>query len=277
MDELQLLLNGAGGDFSRSNFEESFNLATGTGSKAVQVIGKLPQHEQAVIMNAMRQASSGNNNGITRKIGDAPSTDEIHSLISNSVGDLNLTVTRVGINVLAPLPFILFGANDSTANYVSTLNGLLNNLPVGTTLVVTTSTAGDIVFTYTLNGNSDTVTISNLGNVNYKSFLTAMNNNYFATKYLLLSISDETYNQAQFGQPLLFGNLSALGLTKANQLVLRSRTNSWMFRKDRIEVVFPEQNITPDFSFAMSIIAVTGFSIGFDFFMSKRLNLNKSV
>jgi hypothetical protein len=137
--------------------------------------------------------------------------------------------------------------------------------------------AGDIVFTYTLQGNSDTVTISNLGNVNYKSFLTAMNNNYFATKYLLLSISDETYNQVQFGQPLLFGNLSALGLTKANQLVLRSRTNSWMFRKDRIEVVFPEQNITPDFSFAMSIIPVTGLSLGFDFFMSKRLNLNKSV
>ena len=275
MDELQMLLSDASNDFSRSNFEESFNLAGG--SRVAQVIKSLPNEQQAVMINAMKQVANNSKGGITRRIGDAPSTDEIHSLISSSVGDLNLTVTRVGVNVAVPLPFILFGANDSTANYISTLNGLLNGLPAGTTLVVTTSQAGDIVFTYTLNANSDTVTITNLGNVNYKSFLTAMNNNYFATKYLLLSISDETYNLAQFGQPLLFGQLSALGLTKANQLVLRSRTNSWMFRKDRIEVVFPEQSITPDFSFAMSIIAVTNFSIGFDFFMSKRLNLNKSV
>ena len=102
-----------------------------------------------------------------------------------------------------------------------------------------------------------------------------MNNNYFKTKYVLLSINDESYNVQQFSQPLFYGLLSALGLTKANQLVLRSRTNSWMYRKDRIEILMSEQNITPDFSFAMSIIGIEGFTLGFDIFMSERYNLNK--
>ncbi len=118
------------------------------------------------------------------------------------------------------------------------------------------------------------VRVHNEGSVSMKAFLAGMNNNYFQTKNFLVSISDEQYNQQQFGQSLFFGLLSSLGLTGANQLIFRSRTNSWQFRKDRVEVLLPEQKIVPEYSFAMRIIAVDNFNMGFDFFMSARFNLN---
>lgn len=273
MTNLEKLLAGMGDDFEASNFEDgNFDLDT----KTFQAIKGLPVNVQQNIARSIAAAkqSSAVNRGIVSKVGQA-TAGEVNTLIAESVGDLNLTVKRVGVNVAAPLPFILFGLNDLAAKYASTLKGLLSGLPAGTTLAITVNANGDIVFTYTLEGNSDTVTISNLGNINYQAFLSSMNNNYFATKYVLISISDETYNTQQFAQPLLFGLLSSLGLTGANQMIFRSRTNSWMYRKDRIEVVLPEQKITPDFSFAMSIIAVNNFEIGFDFFMSQRINMNK--
>ncbi len=110
-----------------------------------------------------------------------------------------------------------------------------------------------------------------------RTFLASMNNNYFKTKNFLVSISDEAYNVQQFGLSLFFGVLSALGLTGANQLIFRSRTNSWQFRKDRVEVLLPEQKVVPEYSFAMEIIAVDAFNMGFDFFMSERYNLNNTT
>jgi len=254
------------------NFEENFNLDT----KVVQAIEKLPVQDQAHIVRAMAvaKATGSTERGIVRRIGEAQPGD-IHSLIAESVGDLNLTVTRSGVSINAVLPFVLFGYNDSVAKYASTLRGFLNGLPAGTQLTITIDATGSYVFTYVNGANTDTVTVENLGNINYQSFLSSMSNNFFATKYFLISVTDEAFATAQFAQPLNYGLLSALGMTGANQMILRSRTNSWMFRKDRIEVVMPEQKIVPDFSFVMSIVKADGFSIGFDFFMSRRLNLNK--
>lgn len=213
--------------------------------------------------------------GIVRHLGGLESPEAtIAALISESKGDLNITVTRTGANIDAPLPFVLFGSNDFTAGYASTLPGLMSGLPTGTAVAVSSAANGDILFTYTNSDGTDVVKVSNVGNLNMKSFLASMTNNYFSTKYFLCSISNEDYNLQQYAQPLFFGLLSALGMSQANQLIFRSRTNSWQYRKDRVEVVLPEQKIVPDFSFAMSIIPVDGFSIGFDFFMSKRTNLN---
>ncbi len=268
MNELDQLLANMGED---SNFENNFNLD----SKAVSAIRQLaPQHQEAVLKTIASARQGQASKGIVSQVGQV-NAGEVHSLIAESVGDLNLTVTRKGTNIDAPLPFILFGVNDLSADYSTTLRGLLSDLPDGTTLEVTTSKSGDLVFTYTKDENSDTVTISNLGNISYKAFLASMNNNFFATKYVLISVSDEDSATSQFAKPLIFGLLSSLGLTGANQMIFRSRTNSWMFRKDRIEVILPEQKITPDFSFAMSIIKVDNFELGFDFFMSRRLNMNK--
>lgn len=250
---LEKILRAMGEDFEDSNFENNADTA-----------------EESAQIRGVRQS-----NGLVKHIGSGDNSAAIAGLIANSKGDLNLTITRDGVSIDAPLPFILFGSNDFTAGYVDTLKGLLSGLPPGTTVAVTSDAVGNIVFTYTNGMNVDTVTVNNLGNISMKSFLASMNNNFFKTKYFLVSISDETKNLIQFAQPLFFGKLSSLGMTQANQLVFRSRTNSWQFRKDRVEVVLPEQSIVPDFSFAMSIIKADGFSIGFDLFMSERSNLNK--
>ncbi len=256
--DLDALLDGLSSDFESSNFERMH-----------------ADEKVAVIERAIKNRASKESNGMVKHIGQSgDNSGAIFSMVANSKGDLNLTVTRAGVAVNAPLPFVLFGSNDFQNGYFDTLKSLTSGLPAGTTVAVSTSTVGNIVFTYTDGMNVDTVTIENLGNISMKNFLTSMNNNFFSTKYFLVSISDEDQNLLQFAQPLFFGKLSALGMTQANQLVFRSRTNSWQYRKDRVEVVLPEQTIVPDFSFAMSIIKVDGFAMGFDFFMSGRKNLN---
>lgn len=252
---LNSLLNGMSGDFERSNFENSNNFT---------------EEEIQIAQTAVRQR-----NGIVKHIGAGDNSGAIAALVAQSVGDLNLTVTREGVNIDYPLPFVLFGSSDYTTGYLSTIRAFLTGIPGTPTLVVSQSnTTGDVLFTYTVGENSDVVRVANLGNVNYAAFLAQMNQNYFKTKYVLVSISNEAYNLTQFAQPLFYGLLSALGMKGANQLVFRSRTNSWQFRKDRVEVVMPEQEIVPDFSFVMSIIQIDDFAIGFDFFMSDRVNLN---
>ncbi len=260
-------------NFERSNFE-SMNADEPSPAATVAAIAKLPEVHQAAVMNAIKgggRKSMGT--GLVSHIGVA-SSSEVNALIQESIGDLNISITRVGTSIATNLPFILFGANDSVAKYASTIKQffttVLQAVP-GTTLAVTTSDAGNIVFTYTNGADSDTVTVSNLGNNNYQSFLASMQSKWFATKYMLLSITQPDFSQLQFAQPIFYGKLSSLGMTGANQLILRSRTQSWMFRPGIIEVIMPEQVISPDFSFAMFIIPVNNFQIGFDIFMSRSI------
>ncbi len=280
MNELdQLLGEISGSNFERSNFETTHNLATSKVAQALQTVR--PEH-QAVIVNAIKDAhqmglnragDNGQGMGIAKKVGMGQES-AIYSLISESVGDLNLTVTRVGTNFAVALPFVLFGSNDFGSKYASTLKNLTAGITGLTSVTVASTATGDVTFSYVNNAGTDVITITNLGNVNYTTFLNGMNNNFFATKFFELTISDATQSATQFANPLLFGVLSSLGLTNANQLVLRSRQFSWNFQKDKVEVVMPEQKITPDFSFSMSIESVEGLELGFDFYMSKRLNLN---
>lgn len=261
----QLLAN----SFEKSNFE-NFNADDVAAS-----VAKLPAHHRKAIHHAIKQA-----NGMTKSFSGGSPQDAVAGLIAESKGDLNLTVTRNGVNINAPLPFVLFGLNDFTANYVNTLQNLLLQIGIPTVSVaISTSAIGNVIFTYTnsIGPVSDTVTVANIGNISYKGFLSSMNQNYFSTKFAEISISDPTQNLQQFSQPLFYGLLSALGSVNNNQLVFRSRIFSWYFRSDKVELFMPEQKITPDFSFAMSIIKADGFSIGFDFFMSQRFNMNNSV
>ena len=245
--KLNALLESMGGDFENSNFEKS-NLSD------VEVQGS-------------REA-----NGVIKMYGQVGSPDTITGLITGSKGDLNLTVKRNSINIEAPLPFVLFGLNDFQAKYVSTLKGFL---PSGVTVTVASDADGNVVFTYTSGLDVDTITVSFSGANNYTSFLQAMNQNYFKTKYMLVSISDEAQRLAAFSQTLNYGVLSALGAKAANQLMLRSRIMTWDFQKDRVNVLMPEQKVTADFGFVMNMIAVDEFTMGFDVYMSDRVNLNQ--
>ncbi len=254
-------------NFENQNFENHADEVA-----AAQAIAQLPAAAQQVIVNAVK-----NKSGMINHIGGTVHSSGWDALVVASVGDLNVTITRESVNIDSPLPFVLFASNDFQAGYVTTLNPLVAKLGiVGLSFAVTTDNAtGDILITYTAPGpESDVVRIHLEGNINMRTFLAGMNNNYFKTKNFLVSISNEAYNAQQYAQTLYFGQLSTLGLTGANQLIFRSRTNSWMFRKDRVEVLVPEQAIVPEYSFAMNIIAVAGFEVGFDLFMSERANLN---
>lgn len=280
MDYLKQYLQSMNEDFE-SNFEGDFDLSPET----MRVVKTLPATEQKKIIkaNAVAAARISGNSGmgagvLTKGISGAAPSSVVDALVASSVGDLNLTVKRVGVNIDFPLPYIIFGANDRTADYASTLPNLMGPLLAFSptvTVEVTKTTAGGITFEYTLGENSDTVTVTALGNINYQAFLASQQNNFFKTRYMLVSISDENYNTQQFAQPILYGNLSALGKNDSNQLILRSRTNSWMFRRDRVEVVMQEQSVVPDFSIASSMIAVNNLEVGYDIFMSFRVNNNK--
>lgn len=274
MDALERVLNELSGDFERNNFDagDNFSLA--------QDLKKLSPESKRQLATLVANSGNGNGNrsinqqGRMNKHTGGASEAHIYQLIAESVGDLNLTVTRVGTNINAALPFVLFALNDFEVGYIQSLAQMLAVLPAGTTLVVSTTAAGNVVFSYSAAGPvTDTVTISSLGAIPYLFFLKGMNTNSFKTKYFLVSISDATKNLLQFGQPLFFGDISTLGAQKSNMLVFRSRTNSWMYREDRVEVVLPEQNIAPAYGFAMNIIKEEGFSIGFDFFMSERITV----
>lgn len=259
MDALEQLLNSA--SYEKAYEKQSFSIDEIAKSPALQKIVR-------------------DRGGMNHNMGGGDIQSSIAGIILESKGDLNLTVIRTGNSINTALPFVLFGANDFAAKYFATLSNLLaqvNAVVPGTTVAVTVSVGGNIVFTYTNGMNVDVVTVLNLGNIPLANFMASMNNNYFATKFCEVTLSDPTKANAQFAFPFFYGVLSSLGANNANQIVFRSRSFSWSFRPEKIELLMPEQTIAPDFSFAMAILPVDGLSIGFDFFMSKRLNLNKAV
>lgn len=199
-------------------------------------------------------------------------SSSIDQLIAESMGDLDLTITRDGATIDLSLPFVIFGFNDFASNYVSTLK---NFVPAGVTLAVTTDpTTGNVIFTYKQGDNVDTITIGFQGTNNYASFLQSMNQNKFSTKYIQYTISDET-KLIQYNEMLTYGLISSLGATRDNQLLPRTRRRATDFAKDIIEIVMPEQIITPAYSIVQNIIAVDGFQIGMNIFMATRQDLNQ--
>lgn len=258
--KLAALLSELGGSLEKNNFEDNFSI----------------DDRMKIAAAALGTNAAMAGNGMVKHIGNSLGSAGIEALIMQSVGDLNLTVTRGSANIAAPLPFIIFGANDFLASYASTLPQLIAATGVaGLTCVVSVDATGNVLFTYTAPAGVDVITVSNIGNINYRTFLASMQNNYFKTKYFGTTVSDATVASQQYAQPLLFGQLSSLGMTKANQLAFRSRQFSWTYLIQKVEVVLPEQTIAPEYSFAMNILAQAGFSIGFDFFMSERVNLNR--
>lgn len=218
-------------------------------------------------------------NGSVRTYGQQASPEIVGQLEMNSKGDVNITITRNSENILddngnpVVLPVVLFGANDFSAKYVGTLTGLV---PAGITYSIANSSTGDVVFTYvrTSDNATDTITVTNLGNISMVNFLASMNNNYFATNYMKLTIPNDSNIATQFAQPILYGLLSALGAKNFNQLIPRSRVHSWDYNTYILEVLMPSQKIVPDFQFVFYMTGGEGSYIGLDTFMSERGNLN---
>lgn len=259
--KLDNLLDSMLEDFEKSNFD------------AHEALNLTPAEVEAYKKVSNRVKSVADANGV-KMYGQIGNPDTITSLVTQSKGDLNITVLRVTANLAVPLPYILFGLQGFSSSFQSTLKPYL---PSGVTCTATNSaTTGNMVLTYTDGIVTDTIQISLSGGlISYSEFLQSMNQNYFKTKYVRYEVADDANRLSQQSQMINFGLLSALGQKNANQLLVRSRIQSWTYQKSITELLMPEQKITSDFSFVQNAIAVASYSIAWDVFMSDRVNLNK--
>lgn len=217
-------------------------------------------------------------NGYRQHLGSKAPDNVIQSLKAESVGQLSIGVTRNAANIATPLPFIIFGQNDFASGYITTLQQLMQPVLAfnATTVVAVTSVSGNVVFTYTATGPlTDVVTVSLSGNNTYLGFLSSMAQNFFKFRFCQLTISDENQATLQFGQQVTFGELSSLGKLATDAVVLADLIPSSAFRKDKAELIVPEQPVTPSYSYTSYIVPTASFRYSHGFFMSFRANLNK--
>ena len=278
-DELSEMLSNMSGNGFESNFENlggraALNLSDAEMKVAQKIAPTVAAAVHKHVGKGMRQG-----NLKVQVYGQAANPETVAQLERESKGDLNLTVIRNSANLLdingnpVILPFVLFGSQDYTAGYASTLTPYI---PAGLTFSISKDSLGNVIFTYIRVSDSatDTITIYNLGNLNYASFLASQNQNYFATEYMKFFLPNDAQIPIQFAQPVLYGKLSALGAKNFNQLICRSRIHSWQYLAYILEVLMPEQTIVPDFGFILYMTGGARYSIGLDMFMSKRGNLN---
>lgn len=198
----------------------------------------------------------------------------INQMMTQSVGDLNITVTRATANITSPLPVVLFGLQGLASNFASMIKQFL---PANTTLVCSTDTNGDILFTYTnsVGPVTDVIRVTLTGSqISYSEFLQSMNQNYFKTRYIRQEYVNDANLLNAVSQPINFGLLSALGAKNQNTLLPRSRRLNSDFQTFIVNVFLPLQKITSDFSFVQNIINVAGQTLAYDVFMAERTNLN---
>jgi len=197
----------------------------------------------------------------------------INQMMTQSCGDLNITVTRATANIASALPVVLFGLQGLASNFASMIKQFL---PSGVTLVCSTDTNGDILFTFTAPGPLvDIIRVTLTGSqISYSEFLQSMNQNYFKTRYIRQEYVNDANLLSAVSQPINFGLLSALGAKNQNTLLPRSRRLNSDYQTFIVNVFLPLQKITSDFSFVQNVIAVANQTIAYDVFMAERTNLN---
>ena len=205
----------------------------------------------------------------------------INKTMTDSVGDLNITITRETSAIASPLPFILFDLNGYSSNYISTIK---QYLPSGVTMVASADpSTGDILLTYTNGVGTDIIRISLTGSqISYSEFLQSMNQNFFKTHYVRQEYQNDASLLLAVSQTIRFGLLSSLGMKNANNLLPRSRRLNSDYQTNIINLFLPEQQITADFSFVQNIINSatapnTPIVIAWDIFMSERTNMNNAA
>lgn len=199
----------------------------------------------------------------------------INQMMTQSKGDLNITVTRETVLINANLPLVLFGLQGFQSSYNSIIK---QYLPNNVTLVASTDpNNGDVLLTYTnsVGPVSDIIRISLTGSqISYSEFLQSMNQNYFSTRYIRQEYVNDSHLLSAVSQTINFGLLSSLGMKNQNSLLPRSRRLNSDYQTFIINLFLPEQKITSDFSFVQQMVPFAGQVIAYDVFMSGRKNLN---
>lgn len=248
--------------------------------------GRKKVHKKPLSKRQMKLAAIGGggsyagNTPTNQQLPTFGSPSFINKTMTDSVGDLNITITRETNKVPFNLPYILFDLNGYSSNYISTIK---QYLPAGVTMTASADPAtGDVLLTYADGGgNTDIVRISLTGSqISYSEFLQSMNQNFFKTHYVRQEYQNDATLLLQVSQTIRFGLLSSLGMKNANNLLPRSRRLNSDYQTNIINLFLPEQQITADFSFVQNIIRGVGEAqvvLAWDIFMSERTNMNNAA
>ena len=275
-EQLAATLKLLSGDFDAMNFEaavgsfdaEHFNLNISDPNAIKQY---LAQQHQVMINMAKKTAQN-------RSLGSNDS-GTITALKKNAVGIANLKVIRGTANIAAALPYVLFGQTALNGNFSSILKPFIPAVVTSYTTSIDPAT-GDLLFTYNAASGTDIVRVTFQGLTTYSDMLQNSSTTYFSSAYTLYTVNDYTNGQSQFKNQILFGALSTLGKKDQNQLPIDAMIDTWDFRYDRANLLYPDQKMTNQFAFIDNIIPCptpdlftsggSGFIVTWNMFMSHK-------
>jgi hypothetical protein len=132
----------------------------------------------------------------------------------------DIVISRPTANITSALPIVLFAPKYFSSNYTNFFSS--NPLPSGTTLAITTSATGNVLFTFTNGANIDVITISCNQNP-YIAFLENLKTSAITLTKNYVRVSS-TNSLSQFGQPVnvltrsLYGKASQDNFTPSSFL-----------------------------------------------------------
>lgn len=193
-------------------------------------------------------ARSNANNMMTAKYGKRKATAVSKKIISKSgstsdlvrntspedgIADFTINVTRNSNNIASPLPFLLFGVNYVENQYRELLSPFLLNAVVLTSVVYDSS--GNMIFTFTLGVNVDTITIS-CNEAPYSVFLQSTRTDLIKIQKVRYNISDTT-KLANYSQPMAIVQKSLFGTLVNNKISVTKYKNPQQFQNGIVDVM----------------------------------------
>jgi hypothetical protein len=190
-----------------------------------------------------------------------------------SAANFGITVKRVTADLAVPLPFVLFGQQDSKNGYRQLLGGLL---PAGITLtsVDIGEDAGQpdkAVFSYTDGTDTDTVEVT-CGTYPYPSLLEASGSDQMRMSKIRLELSDSTKG-AQFREDIRTKSNSPFGKNTENSINATAFRRPDQFQNGIVDLdaIF---DIDKETSVISKILPVVGFEYTWNSFVEKFIRSN---
>ena len=151
----------------------------------------------------------------------------------DGVADFTIIVTRNSNNIASALPFLLYGVNYVENQYRELLTPFLLNSVVLTSVLY--DNAGNMVFTYTLGANVDTVTIS-CNEAPYSVFLQSSRTDLIRVQKMRYNIADTT-KLANYSQPMAIVQKSLFGTLVNNKISVTKYKQPTQFQNGIVDVM----------------------------------------
>lgn len=151
----------------------------------------------------------------------------------DGIADFTINVTRNSNNIASPLPFLLFGVNYVENQYRELLTPFLVNSVVLTSVAYNSS--GNMVFTYTLGVNVDTVTVS-CNEAPYSVFLQSTRTDLIRIQKVRYNIADTT-KLSNYSQPMAIVQKSLFGTLVNNKISVTKYKNPTQFQNGIIDLM----------------------------------------